>query len=323
MNKYHKPALNDEQITELVKERRQHTPWQELTEYFERSENVLRGYIRKAAKLEIITKKECKSLINSPKLTDELAKEIIEERKKGVFREKIIEDYGISRTTFQKAMNRGVKIRYITKQEKIDLTSGFSSLSFEGKVQKHGEKQAKKMQSDIWDKGMGSDHERLVEIARKGGLATQKSSPHVIENLKNGEDYGQYPRLTYNKIEFRSKGELWLGLMLKEKGCFKTISGKCHQISCGNYTIDYIIKSNNKDAAIEYHPNPKGMDDGNYELRRIQNLHMAGFHGKVIVLEKYRDFYLKGLSNFSEYLKLNRKVNEKLEKIVELSKVPF
>lgn len=283
-------------------------------------------HIGKAEKLGLIEDRH-EFILNKHKLKNNIVKRIVEDRKKGMLRGKIMEKYAIGESTFGEAMRKAKKLGYLSEEEHQDITLKFMSLSFKRKKEIYGDKKAREMCSEAWSKGMGNNHEMLISAATAGGEKTQETSPHVQKNLKNAEAYGHYPTLKYNGIEFQSRGELWTGLMLMAKGYFKRISyGKNYQVPFKTEKtsrMDYLITLNGKETAVEWHPVAKDMNEENYYEKRLQNLQNSAGISNLIVLEKYKDFYLKGLSTFSEYMPMNKKANKKLDKIVELSEVPF
>ena len=309
--------LNEEQINEAIRRKvMQKELWKDIAKDCNTGVDTLRRYVKKYAPEFIMEK---------PKLTLRKIERIVEDRKKGKFREQITKKYGISDSVFSIAMKRGVKLKYLTEKARKNLAKSFSYLSFERKKEIHGEKKARELCSDAWHKGMGSNHDALINAGKAGGKKTQEDNPHVQKNLVHAKSYGKYPKYKYYGIEFSSKGELWLGLMLRECGYLKRIKQfKNYQVPCGSKNIDFLVD----DKAIEYHPKPKGMNHDNYNEEREKDLNNAGFNGKVIVIEKYNDFYKSGLAkSFLEYVKKSQKVNKKIKKIIqlekELSEVPF
>jgi hypothetical protein len=74
------------------------------------------------------------------------------------------------------------------------------------------------------EQGIGSDPKKLISAVRAGGLSTQKKHKHVQENLKNARMYspGTY---CYGNLEFDSKGERLLGVVLEEYGILQLEEG--------------------------------------------------------------------------------------------------
>ncbi|MCX6711804.1 MAG: hypothetical protein NT139_02090 [Candidatus Woesearchaeota archaeon] len=321
--------IKEEDIVDIITKRKSGTPVYKIKKEYHISNKPYKNIIEKALQLNLLTQEEFKKIyIKKPKLNLKIIKNIVEDRKEGLFRENILEKYDISKATFISAMGKGIVLGYLTRKEYEYLTKEFCSLGFEGKVRKNGEKVARQSCSDAWSKGMGKAHEKycnsvdnenspLVKAAIAGGNKTQEIAPHVLENLKGAEIYGQYQKYTYKGIEFDSKSELWLALMLRECGLIKKIKeGKNFQVPCGPKFIDFVVDG----IAIEYHPTPKGIDShNNYKERREEELRECGFSGKLIVIEKENDIFKSGLVNsFLEYTKKRRTVNKKLEKVLSL-----
>jgi hypothetical protein len=266
--------------------------------------------------------------MSAPKLTRELIKKIIGERKKGVFRRDTLIKYDISKPTYQRATKKGIKLGLLTLKEYKDLIEGCHPRGFEAKVKIHGEKEARQLCSEAWHEGIGKSHEKycnagdyenspLVKAAIAGGTKTQDVASYVQKNIEGPEAYGQYPRFLYKGIEFRSKGELELALMLKECGLIKKIKkGKNCQMSYGSKTIDFVVD----DTAIEYHPPKKG-EINNYKETRIGDLREASFTGEIKIIEKlsFNELFQTGIvTSLLEYTKKIKTIKEKSKKIISL-----
>ncbi len=309
--------IRDDALSDIIKKRKEGVPVSQIQKEYGVCDTTYENTIKRALNLRLLTEEEFNKIyIKRPKLNSKIIKEIVEDRKKGMFKKEIKKNYDISDATFVIAMNKGVELGYLTRKEYVDLTKGFSSRTFEASSKKHGEEKARKLCSDAWSKGMGNNHEALIAAASAGGKKTQEVAPHVLENLKGAEVYGQYQKYTHKGIEFDSKGELWLALMLLECGLVKKIKdGENYQMICGAKVIDFVINN----TAIEYHPIPKGLGNHNYKRDRKQELKEQGFNGDVIVIEKENDFFQSGLvKSFFEYVKKRRTVKKKLEKIISI-----
>jgi hypothetical protein len=96
---------------------------------------------------------------------------------------------------------------------------------------------------------------KLVEQARKGGLATQeKHSKRVGKNLRKAKPYGS-TACRYNDMWFDSQGERITALLLKSYGLLEDIIiGQNFQKEFGRMRVDFYI---NNSLIVEYHPIPK------------------------------------------------------------------
>jgi hypothetical protein len=88
-----------------------------------------------------------------------------------------------------------------------------------------------------------------------------------------------------------------------------------------------VVKNNGEKIACEYHPFAKGISDPNYRENRTKFFNDHGYP-KSLIIEKRKNWYpeLKEIGyviNHKEYLKLQKKVDEKIEKRIELLKIPF
>ena len=222
------------------------------------------------------------------KLTDILLKEIGKDRfEKKMTRADILGKYHISKATFITAMKKGVKLWYWNDEERYDVIRENISLRFERMKRKYGEKKLRVMFFEAWSKGAGKSHEKLVENAKKGGKKTQENYPYVQGNLRYAQKYGRYPRCKYKGIEFQSKGEMKLAIMLYKSGALKKIrEGENFQVDFGVKRADFFING----IIIEYHPIPKGFNEdyygNNYKDERINYLKSIGYDGKVYFIEK-------------------------------------
>ena len=181
-----------------------------------------------------------------------------------------------------------------------------------------------------WERGCGSSHEILSAAGKEGGKKTQEVAPYVQGNLNTETKYGDYPKLMYDGEVFASKGELRLYLFLKTLGKIrKPIKGENFQVNCGEgrHTIDFVVKNNGEKIACEYHPFAKGISDPNYRENRTKFFNEHGYP-KALIIERRKNWYpeLKEIgyvSNHKEYIKFQKKVDEKIEKKIELLKIPF
>lgn len=329
--------LTPEQWLEILELKRKGLSYTKISRIYGVSENPCRDALKKLIKLRVMTQIEYYNLLlNKPKLNEDIIKNIIEDRKKGASKEEIIERYGISEPTMTVAMNNGVKKGYLTEQERKDLVSMFRGGSFGVKVKLYGEKRAREMCSDAWHKGMGNNHAALTKAAKNGGLKTQEKNPYVQGNLKYAEQYGNYPKCIYNNITFDSKGEMWTYFLLKSLGYIKKIKeGTNFQAIFGRKKVDFLLETNGKIIAVEYHPYPKNFNGGNgnisdYRQKREKELAEFGFKGKLVILEKrggqsvYEELKKAGLiDSINHYFSAIRTANQKLENALEIASIPF
>ncbi len=323
--------VNLEEIVEIVKKAREGVLIGDIQEESKLSYKDYKILMAKALHLGIIKDYEEYNRLTI-KLSPEVKRLIAKYRKDGWYMGDIMNKLKMSEATCRLGLRKAVEEGYITKEEHKRLTKEFICLGHERKTEIHGKKKARQMCSEAWSKGIGSNHERLIEAAINGGKKTQEVAPHVIENIAGPGNYGHAPKYMYKDVIYESKGEMTCGIFLLESMLIKKmIEGENFKVLYGNKIVDFVIqdKITDKPIAIEYHPEPKGMKEHEgYQERRVKELREAGFEGGIIIVEKLYELYKAGLvPSFDAYVKVKRAVDRKVEKAIQLEKlledVPF
>jgi len=278
-----------------------------------------------------ITMKKCgfDYLLKKPKLTNELIKKICEFRKKPNGVTDISRKYEIARNTARRALDIGIEQGLLSEEQDKNIEKIINSSTFKRKAKKYGDKRARQICSDAWYKGIGNNHNALVEAGRNRGKKTQQTSPHVKENLENRIPYGQYDKPVYRNIEFHSYGELKVVLTFLYLKLIKGIRvGKNYHVDVGRKIPDLLIDG----KIFEYHPPAEGIYRDNYKEKRIPELRENGFNGPIYIIEKQGDLYkslkdAKYKISIREYSNIIKKVNKKIEKMKKLREdlkgIPF
>ncbi len=317
--------VNLEEIVEIVEKAREGVLIGDIQEESKLSYKDYKILMAKALHLGIIKDYEEYNRLTI-KLSPEVKRLIAKYRKDGWYMGDIMNKLKMSEATCRLGLRKAVEEGYITKEEHKRLTKEFICLGYERKKMIHGKKKARQMCSDSWSKGIGNNHERLVEAARNGGNKTQGSAPHVIENIAGPGNYGQNPKYMYKGVTYDSKEEMRCGIFLLKAGLVKKIvEGENFQVWYEGKRIDFVIpdKITGKPIAIEDHPSPKGMEEHEeYCERRVKGLREAGFEGDIIIIRKLYELYKAGLvPSFDRYVKIKRAVDREVDKAIKLEKL--
>jgi uncharacterized protein YprB with RNaseH-like and TPR domain len=263
-------------------------------------------------------------------LTDKILKKISNGIKNFELRRNIMKKLDISRSCFTKGANRAVKEGYLTERQRKKWQDEMGRTVYDRKVERHGEEKARKMCSDAWEKGMGSDMKRFRKISSDGGKATQEKHKKTVgKNLKYIR-YMYTHQYYYDKIPFASKKERFTGAMLKAFGVIgKIIPGKNYQVKFGSKTVDFLFKEPNSEdekpdmIALEFHSIPKNLGRyktiEEYVAGREDELEKEGFPktGKIRAISKIielYDLFMHWGYDVSKYWEIQRKVREEIAK---------
>ena len=255
------------------------------------------------------------------KLTDDVVRGIVSDRKSRMSKKDIMDKYDISRATYQVAMRKAIACKYISKDERDSINkelyqSGWKK-AFGNYIprEKH-----RNLFSFMWHVGMGKNPDLIRKAASSGGKATQEKAPHVIENLQHSVPYGQsdgcYYEINDHIFSFGSKGERFVALMLVKLGWLDQLKeGENFQVTYGKIKVDFL-----KDGvAVEYHPVPKNHithqheDESHYKEEREKQFKAHGIEAKLIVINSIPNLLRKlpeiGISiKPQEYYRYRREV---------------
>lgn len=228
-------------------------------------------------------------------------------RQKGVTRKQVCDEYGIPKDRFSKKMRLGIKMELFDEEQYKKILKEKYIMGWNTVVETH--------------------RDFLSNAGKKGGTAVQKNAPYVVNNLDDSKPYGS-TGFYYKGVRYRSKGEFKLGLMFKYSGKISdTILGKNFQINCNGLRIDYVIKINGKEYAIDFHRNNRNEDkfnDINYAKTRPEKLRERGWEGPVEIFGPLGWFYkflkLGIVQNHNQYRRIKEKAEKELETAMSLIK---
>jgi hypothetical protein len=202
-------------------------------------------------------------------------------------RKELKEKFDISKSLTWVYINKLIEKKLLTKEERSAWAKDYTLRRLRMNHERYGSVVFSQMMSDARAMGIGSDSKKLVSAARAGGLSTQKKHKHVKDNLKNARMYspGTY---YYGPLEFDSKGERLIGVVLEEYELLHLEEGVTFKKNFGRKEVDFYI---NDKLVVEYHPLPKkhseidNTTENKYRKERLQDI-SDYFCGKIVVLTR-------------------------------------